>query len=150
MLQHLFYNGRIALTIGTFVKFIIDNFLWVAVALVSGGALLWPVLTGRGKKASPLEATLLLNRGKSMLLDVRETAEFAAAHIRDAKHIPLGELEKRIGELEKSKTKTIVVVCQSGARSAKAVAKLAQAGFDAVSLEGGLAAWQAQGLPVTK
>jgi rhodanese-related sulfurtransferase len=72
-------------------------------------------------------------------------------HMRDAKNIPLADLSKRIGELDKSKTKTVVVVCQTGARSDKAARQLAAAGFDDVySLEGGLAAWQAANLPVTK
>jgi rhodanese-related sulfurtransferase len=60
-------------------------------------------------------------------------------------------LSNRIGELDKSKTKTVVVVCQTGARSDKAVRQLTAAGFDdAYSLEGGLAAWQAANLPLTK
>jgi rhodanese-related sulfurtransferase len=53
--------------------------------------------------------------------------------------------------LEKAKNRTVVVLCQSGARSDKAVRQLAAAGFeDVYSLEGGISAWQAAGLPVTK
>jgi rhodanese-related sulfurtransferase len=60
-------------------------------------------------------------------------------------------LGNRIGELDKSKNRTVVVVCQSGARSGKAVRQLAAAGFgDVWSLDGGVAAWQAAGLPLTK
>jgi rhodanese-related sulfurtransferase len=71
--------------------------------------------------------------------------------LRDAKNIPLADLASRIGELDKSKGKTIVVVCQSGARADKAVKQLGAAGFtDALSLDGGLAAWSAAGLPVVK
>jgi rhodanese-related sulfurtransferase len=82
---------------------------------------------------------------------VRSADEFAGGHLRDAKNIPLADLGNRIGELEKSKNRTVVVVCQSGARSEKAVRQLAAAGFaDVWSLDGGVAAWQAAGLPVTK
>jgi rhodanese-related sulfurtransferase len=133
------------------VKFILDHIILVAVAVLSGGALLWPLVAGRGRKASPFEVTQLINRGKTVVLDVREAAEFAAGHVRDAKHIALGELTQRIGELDKAKDKTVVVVCQSGARASQAVAKLQKAGFaDVLSLEGGLAAWQTAGLPVAK
>ena len=65
--------------------------------------------------------------------------------------IPLAELATRIGELDKSKAKTVVVICQNGTRSSQALAQLQKAGFeDALSLEGGIAAWQTAGLPVTK
>jgi rhodanese-related sulfurtransferase len=138
-------------TIGTFVKFIIDHIFIVAIVVLSGGALLWPALQPRGRRASALQVTQLINRGKTAIVDVRDAAEFATGHLRDAKNIPLADLSGRIGELDKSKAKTVVVVCQTGARSDKAVRKLAAAGFDDVyKLDGGLAAWQAAGLPVAK
>ncbi len=133
------------------MKFIIDHIFLIAIVVLSGGALLWPALAMRGKRASPLEVTQMINRGKTTVLDVRDAKEFAEGHVRDAKNIPLPELAKRSAELEKSKNKTIIVVCQKGARSASAVKQLANAGFaDAVSLDGGLAAWTTQGLPLAK
>jgi rhodanese-related sulfurtransferase len=137
--------------IGSFVKFILDHIFTVAIVVLSGGALLWPALQPRGRRATALQVTQLLNRGKTTLVDVRGADEFAAGHLRDAKNIPLADLASRIGELEKSKNRTVVVVCESGARSDKAVRQLAAAGFeDVVSLEGGLTAWRAAGLPVAK
>jgi len=139
------------LTIGTCVKFILDHILLVSIVILSGGALLIPALMPRGKRASTLDVTMMLNRGKSVLVDVRTPEEFAAGHMRDAKNIPLADLAKRIGELDKSKDKTIIVVCQSGNRADKAMAQFKQAGFtDVVGLEGGLAAWQAANLPTVK
>lgn len=133
------------------MKFIIDHILVVAIAVVSGVALLWPALRPAGRRATPLQVTQLMNRGKTTVIDVRSADEFAGGHLRDAKNIPLADLGNRIGELEKSKNRTVVVVCQSGARSEKAVRQLAAAGFEDVwSLDGGVAAWQAAGLPVTK
>ncbi|MGH8855985.1 MAG: rhodanese-like domain-containing protein [Telluria sp.] len=133
------------------MNFIIDNIFIVAIAVISGGALLWPALAPRGKRATPLQATQMINRGKSLVLDVSTAEEFSAGHVRDAKNIPLADLGSRIGELEKSKNRTVIVVCQTGARADKAVRLLAAAGFeDAQALEGGLAAWKAAGLPVTK
>jgi rhodanese-related sulfurtransferase len=133
------------------VKFIIDHIFTVALVLISGGFLLFPALQPRGKRASALQVTQIINRGKSTVIDVRSAEEFAAGHLRDAKNIPLADLATRIGELEKSKGRSVVVVCQTGARSDKAVRQLAAAGFnDVVSLDGGLTAWQAAGLPVAK
>jgi rhodanese-related sulfurtransferase len=133
------------------VKFILDHILTVAIVVLSGGALLWPALSGGGRRATALQVTQLLNRGKTTVVDVRGLDEFAAGHLRDAKNIPLADLPNRIGELEKSKNRTVVVVCQSGVRSDKAVRQLAKAGFeDVYSLDGGLTAWQAAGLPVTR
>jgi rhodanese-related sulfurtransferase len=133
------------------VKFILDHIFTVAIVLVSGGYLLFAGLGRGGKRASPLEATQLINRGKSTIVDVRTPEEFAAGHLRDAKNIPLADLATRIGELEKSKNRAIIVVCQSGARADKAVRQLSAAGFaDVVRLDGGIAAWQSAGLPIAK
>ena len=133
------------------MKFIIDHIFMISIVVLSGGALLWPVLTARGKRASALQVTQMINRGKSIVLDVRTAAEFDAGHLRDAKNIPLPELAKRVGELDKSKPRTVIVVCQKGMRSAPAASLLEKAGFDdVVCLDGGLDAWQTLGLPVAK
>lgn len=133
------------------MNFIVDNIFIVAIAVISGGALLWPALAPRGKRATPLQVTQMINRGKTTVVDVRSADEFAAGHLRDAKHIPLADLGNRIGELDKSKNRTVVVVCQTGARADKAARQLQAAGFEDVhALEGGQAAWIAAGLPVTK
>ena len=93
----------------------------------------------------------MMNQGKSVVLDVRSQEDFAAGHIRDANHIPLKELKSRISELDKFKSKSVIVVCSSGRQSARATGLLKSAGFgDVYSLDGGLAAWQAQGLPTAK
>jgi rhodanese-related sulfurtransferase len=133
------------------VKFFIDNIWLVALALLSGGALLFPTLQRGGSRVSLLQATQLLNQGKSVVLDIRSPEDFAAGHIRDARHIPLKELKSRVSELDKFKSKSVIVVCSSGAQSARAASVLKSAGFGEVySLDGGLAAWRAQGLPTAK
>ena len=131
------------------MKFFIDHIFLIAIVLISGGALLWPMLSMRGKRATVLEVTQLINRGKTIIVDVRNPEEFATGHLPDAKNIPLAELPKRMTELEKFKTRTIVVVCQKGSRSASAVALLTKAGYtEATSLEGGIDEWNKQGLPL--
>ena len=131
------------------MKFIIDHIFLFAIVIISGGALLWPLLSLRGKRATVLEVTQLINRGKTIIVDVRSAEEFATGHLPDAKNIPLPELAKRLSELEKFKTRPIVVVCQKGSRSATAVGLLGKAGFaEATSLEGGIDEWKKQGLPL--
>lgn len=133
------------------MKFILDHIFVVAVAVISGLGLLLPALRPAGRRATPLQVTQMLNRGKTTVIDVRNSDEFSAGHLRDAKNIPLADLANRIGELDKSKNRTVVVVCQGGPRSDKAARQLAAAGFDDVwSLDGGVTAWQAAGLPITK
>jgi rhodanese-related sulfurtransferase len=133
------------------VKFIIDNIWFIGIALVSGTALLLPALQRRGAKVTQLQATQLINQGKTLVLDVRDAAEFASGHLQNAKHIPLAELAERLKEIEKSKNSTVITVCERGVRSASAANLLSKAGFAQVSsLEGGVAAWKSQGLPTVK
>lgn len=84
--------------------------------------------------------TMLGNQDKQTILDVRESYEYQAGHLKGAKLIPLGELPKRLGELDK--TQKIVVVCASGARSAQASKYLVSQGFNQVfNLSGGMINW---------
>lgn len=130
------------------MKFIVDNIFLIGLVVISGGALLIPYLQQRGSKLTLLQATQLINTGKTLVLDVRDTAEFSAAHLQDARNIPIKDLSQRVGELEKFKGKNVIVVCQSGTQTAKAEGILKKAGFAEVyGLTGGIAAWQAQGLP---
>ena len=104
-----------------------------------------------GRGISPTQATALINREDATVIDVRETAEFAAGHLPSARHIPLGELAKRLGELDKLKDKPVILNCQSGGRSASACAILAKAGFSQVhNLEGGIEAWVQAGMPISR
>lgn len=133
------------------MEFLQENIMWVAIACVSGGMLLWPLIAG-GTVANltPAEATLLMNREDALVLDVRETGEWGAGHITGARHITLGQLDKRLSELEKFKEKPIIVVCATGNRSASACGQLKKHGFGKVySLGGGISAWRDASLPLT-
>ena len=66
---------------------------------------------GTGKGVGPREADGLMRSG-ALLLDVREPAEWRAGHASGARHIPPGELEGRLGELDRDQT--VAVVCRSG------------------------------------
>jgi len=88
----------------------------------------------------PTEVKARLDRGdKFQLIDVREPHEYQIARIPTAKLIPLGELSKRLSELDA--TVEIVAHCKGGTRSAKAVDLLKQSGFHARNMKGGILAW---------
>lgn len=81
---------------------------------------------------------------QAVIVDVRETDEYAAGHAPGAVHIPLGELPSRLDELPEVDD-TLPIVCRSGGRSGQAVQWLAMQGFDVANVEGGMRAWHAAG-----
>ncbi len=100
---------------------------------------------GGGQGVGPKEADSLVRAG-AVLLDVREQTEWYAGHAPGARHVPLGNLEGKLGALPRDRR--VVVVCRSGNRSARATALLVRSGFEAVNLNGGMRAWAAAGFPV--
>jgi rhodanese-related sulfurtransferase len=133
------------------MEFLQQNMIWVALALVSGGMLIWPLVAGGTvSHLTPAEATLLMNREDALVLDVRETGEWSTGHISGARHITLAQLDKRLSELDKFKEKPIIVVCASGNRSSSACGQLKKHGFGKVfSLGGGVSSWRDANLPLT-
>ena len=75
------------------------------------------------------------------LIDVRQPDENAFAKIEGSKLIPLGEVIKRIGEIDEKRE--TVIHCKMGGRSAKAIEMLQQAGYkgELKNLKGGITAW---------
>ena len=132
------------------MKFLLDNWMLIAVALASGVALIVPVL-GKGSGLSPQDMVQLMNREKAVVIDVCSAEEFAQGHVIGAKNLPLGELDAKLAQVVKNKATPVVMVCQVGARSARAAATAQKLGYENVqSLAGGLKAWQAANMPVEK
>ena len=135
------------------MEFLIKNWHLVAVAAVSGGMLLWPLLRrgAAGPSLSTLEATQLINRSDALVVDLRGAEDYAKGHILGAKSIPLADLERRAGELGKFKAKPLILHCGDGNRARGGISVLRGKGFDKVhNLAGGYAAWLQAGLPVEK
>ena len=134
------------------MNFIVNNWMLISIALVSGGLLLWPVVQGAATAGlSPAAAVLLMNREKAVVVDVCEASEFAAGHIVGSKNVPLEELEAKLGTAVKNKNLPLILVCQTGARSGRALAIAKKLGYaQAQSLGGGLAAWKTANLPIEK
>ena len=95
-------------------------------------------------KAAALKTEL--ERNEAIVVDVREPGEFAREHIDGARSFPLSAFDPS----RLPRDRRIVLCCQSGARSSRALAQLEAAGLTNVAhLDGGLAAWKAAHLPVS-
>ena len=134
------------------MNFFVENWTLIAAALVSGGLLAWPKITGAAAGGvSTAEAVRLMNQEKAVVIDVCEPAEFAAGHIGGAKNVPLAQLEERLPGLVKNKTLPLILVCAKGMRAQRASAVAQKLGYDkAQPLAGGLTAWREANLPVEK
>ena len=135
------------------MTFLLDNIVLIAMALVSGGLLLWPKLSrsGGSSAVSPLEATQLINHRNAIVVDVRDEAEFATGSLAGARNIPNAQLADRAAELARFKARPVVVICGAGQHSARALEVFKAQGFaEAYSLAGGTAAWRAAALPLVQ
>lgn len=133
------------------MQFFLDNILLFAVAFLSGGMLLWPLVRNRaaGPALSTLQATQLINGKNAQVVDIRRAEDFAQGSLPNAKNIPRTALKERAGELKKDRP--VLVVCDSGRTAGPAAAALRAGGFAEVYvLAGGLAGWREAGLPVRK
>lgn len=93
------------------------------------------------KEMTAKEVEVLLNEGKvASFIDVREDDEVAEGKIPGAIHIPLGEVELRMHELDKSKEH--IMVCRSGGRSGRAAELLESQGYNVINMQGGMLAWE--------
>lgn len=97
------------------------------------------------RKINAAQAAALADDG-AVLVDVREPYEWREGHAPGARHIPLGELTRRLRELPADRH--LVTVCRSGHRSARAAAMLAREGLQVSNLAGGMRAWARAGLSV--
>jgi rhodanese-related sulfurtransferase len=141
------------------LKFIVDNWILILMALTSGALLLVPVLRrsgvgSGGNSVGTAEAVRLINREKGVLIDVSDAAEFAAGHASGARNVPLAQLgdnASAIKGLPSNKTVPVLLLCPTGGRAARAAALLRKAGYEkALAIAGGTAAWREAQLPIEK
>ncbi|MCD2138003.1 rhodanese-like domain-containing protein [Salinicoccus halitifaciens] len=93
------------------------------------------------KQISAKELEQKLAVGEDLnIIDVREDDEVAEGKIPSAKHIPLGELEERLDEIDKDKHH--YVTCHAGGRSSRACGFLSHYGYDVTNMEGGMSSWE--------
>jgi rhodanese-related sulfurtransferase len=98
----------------------------------------------------PQEAIRLMNQGAQMV-DLRDTAAFAAGHVTGARHLAPEQRDMAAESLKKFKDKMLVLYCEQGQSAASVTRQLHASGFTKVfTLRGGLAAWRAEGLPLQR
>ena len=135
------------------MDFVRNNLLLFVVAFASGAMLLWPLVrrSAGGPWVTPAQATHLINREDAIVLDVREANEFATGHVLGAKNLPVARMETAGSEIMKKKDRPVIVYCDGGDRSGKAIGMLKKQGFTRLAnLSGGIKAWQEAGLPLEK
>jgi len=133
------------------VDFILNGYnpYILLIALLSGTLLLWPNLSRRGAQAVGVSAAVqMVNRNQAVLLDIRTPEQYQTGTIAQARNLPAAEVSAKLATLPKNKP--LIVFCAQGHASAKVVAQLRKEGLDAVSLEGGLKAWNQAGMPLGK
>ncbi|MFD4820626.1 rhodanese-like domain-containing protein [Peribacillus butanolivorans] len=92
------------------------------------------------KEISPNEVNALLKGNSTInIIDVREVDEVKAGKIHNAMHIPLGLVEFRMQDLDKSKE--YIMVCRSGGRSSMAAKLLENHGYKVLNMTGGMLEW---------
>lgn len=133
------------------MNFFVENWTLFAVAFVSGGLLVWPLVKGGASSSvATSEAVRLINREKGVLIDVAEPAEYAASHASGARNVPFGQLPNS-KDLPSNKALPLLVMCPTGARAGRAAGLLRKAGYEkAVAVAGGTAAWREAALPTEK
>jgi rhodanese-related sulfurtransferase len=99
---------------------------------------MWPFSKKKYATVSATEAKALLRSGAT-LIDVRSRGEWNSGHAREARHIPLDQLDAKLSSLPTSTP--VVTICKSGVRSAMAARTLAAHGFEVSSVRGGMHAW---------
>lgn len=145
-----FYPPGTLLMVANLIEFVSNHYVLVSIFLALLVLLAITETQKGGKSLATRELTALVNRDEGVVLDVRAKKEFDSGHIVDSLNIPYEKLVSRLGELEKHKARTIIVVDAMGQHAGAACRELKKAGFTAVKLSGGISSWRGDNLPVVK
>lgn len=136
-----------------FAEFLSQNLLWVAAFIIIANLLVLSLLQAnvRGaKNVSALELPQLQRDGNAVIVDVNDAAIYGNAHIPDSINIQLSSVSADNNELLAMKDKTVILVCNTGSKSAKAARLLVGLDFKNVHLlRGGMQSWTKENLPVS-
>ena len=135
------------------MNFIVDNWMLIGIAFLSGLMLLWPHVQGASQAGAltPPAAVQMMNRNKAIVVEVGEAEEFAGGHIIGSRHVPVGNIDEQLPGVIKNKATPLILVCPSGARAQRALGAARKLGYENVQvLAGGLKAWRDAGLPLEK
>ena len=132
------------------LEFATTHYLLAGAFAAALALLIFTELQRGGKSLSCRELTALVNSEQGVIVDVRAHKDFTAGHIIDALNIPYEKIAERMVELEKHKSKTIILVDALGQHAGTICRELEKAGYTAAKLGGGIASWRGDNLPVVK
>ena len=133
-----------------FLLFLSEQWLLVSILLVLVALLVFTESRKGGAAIGVHELTRLVNSENALVLDLRESKEFAAGHITGAINIPFAKFKDRAAELEKYRNKPIILVDKMGQHASSTGNQLARDGYAVRRLRGGMSEWTGQNLPVIK
>lgn len=136
-----------------YIEFATNHIVLIGAWMAVASALLWHLLANPGGKFNieAVEATAKINHEDAVVVDVRSMKEFQDGHIINAQNIPLNGFANNLKQLEKHKSRPVIIACRSGSRSNAACSTLRKAGFENVfNLRGGMMAWESANLPVKR
>ena len=131
------------------LEFLQENIILVALAVVSGGMLLWPSLNKgkRQKEVDCADATDLINKSNAQVVDIRIEKDFKAGHIAGSINLPATVIHHHLGELDKKRP---VVLVSSTGNASMPGSLLKGMGFTVMTLKDGIAGWRREGLPLVR
>jgi len=133
-----------------FFAFLVQEWLLVATLAVLAYLYYWRERIKSGELLSPSHVSQRLNQGNALLIDLRDSAEYKAGHIVGAINIGYSKLLTDTNDLATHKGKTIILADKLGQHAGTIGRKLGREGFTVCRLNGGIAEWQAQNLPLVK
>lgn len=133
-------------------QFIINHWgLWLALILIFLIIFINELYTqkNQAKSVSNSDAIQMINDEDAAIFDLRDAEAFRAGHVAQAIRVASDDFSKK--SMEKYKTKPLILICARGIQSATLATQLRAQGFmQAMSLSGGIAAWQEANLPLVK
>ncbi len=134
-----------------FLEFTSNHVLLVSALMISFFVLVFTELRRKATGLINIEATeaVKLINNDALVIDIRSAEAFSRGHIVNARNIPADELDAKIEQLQKHKSKPIVAVCDAGMTTTRTVTTLRKSGFESVfGLKGGMTGWSQAGYPV--
>jgi thioredoxin 1/putative thioredoxin len=108
-----------------------------------------PFLPRPAGALKPVELAQLISSHAVAPIDTRDAGAFARAHLPQAVSMPIEEIESRLAELHMLPAQP-VLYCRGGDKTKDLAGRLAEQGTPVAFLEGGLLAWEAEGLPIER
>ena len=138
-----------------FSEFVLNNLILFAALLGVLVLLIRAELDHQANKGlllSPASAIRLINNhDDALIIDIRAVAEYKKGHIKGAKNTPLSDFASGIEAYSGYKNKPVLIYCNSGSTTGRAIKLLKNAGYEKINnLEGGVAAWKEANMPLSK